>query len=173
MSELLEQENTQTVESAFRSISDLELEKNNWPMVVHIEKSKFAEFNNVRESRVSNTGVLKFWKEIFSQDNFVGSNTTINEKDEILFVLHSLKDENGIDCIFTAVTTSIKEFIKDPENSINYNLHGKPCENRSRGNYPTVNFWDFYDNLSISEQEKPRIPDTNWRRSFYKNLKKR
>ena len=51
---------------------------------------------------------------------------------------------------------------------INYNLHGKPCEIRSGGDYPHIDFWDFYDNLDEGEQDNYPIPDSNWRKGFYK-----
>lgn len=71
--------------------------------------------------------------------------------------------------IFKAITTAEKFLIEDPENMINYQHHGKPCEMRGGGIYPTTDFWDFYDEIRDEKlQERYPIPDTQSREKFIK-----
>ncbi|MDD3475029.1 MAG: hypothetical protein PHP08_04010 [Candidatus Dojkabacteria bacterium] len=165
MNELLEQENIQTVESALASIPISELERNNYPILSHIQKSDFRNFNNPENSN----NIFNTWKKVFDENNFITPNSTnFNPNTDVLLILHPFKDSNGEDHIFKAVTTlNIKDFINDPTNSINYGLHGQPCENRSHGVYPTIKFADFYEQLPVEERKKYQIQDRNWRKSFY------
>jgi hypothetical protein len=177
MSEIYECENIETVESALASISISELENSGYPILTHTPKSKFQIFGDVREMKLGyntesvDAKIMNFWKKIFDEDNFIRPNMSIfNPETDFLFVLHSFQDENGIDCVFKAITTSYNEFVKAPSNWINYERHGKECEKRSKGDYPTINFWDFYDHKLNTKPDKYRIPDTSWRKSFYQNL---
>jgi hypothetical protein len=165
-SEQTESESTeQTIGKALEQISEKELSEANYPVITKVPRKIFSDFNEGKKK-------IEFWKEIFNTDNFVkiGDETPVKSED-IYFVLHSEKDAQDQDTRFTAVTTEAKAFLSDPNYMINYQYHGKPCERRIHGQYPNIYFWDFYDQLSLEEQEKYPIPDRNWRENFYKKQK--
>lgn len=162
--ERTEEISKEDVYDAIFSISKRALEVANWPVVSFVSKEVFDSFNEGQDSSDL------FWKHVLDPKNFLNSNerTTYDVDSDVLFVLHSFKDLKGQDTIFKAITTSPKIFVRDPEIMINYRHHGQPCENRSKGFYPTLkDFWsDFYDRLSQKEQDMYPIPDRNWRKSF-------
>jgi hypothetical protein len=154
----------QTIGEALQQISEKELSEANYPVITKTSRKIFSNFNEGKNK-------TEFWKEIFNTDNFVkiGDRTPIKSED-IYFVLHS-EESAPRKVRFIAVTTEAKAFLSDPNHMINYQYHGKPCEGRSHGQYPSVYFWDFYDQLSLEEQEKYPIPDKNWRKNFYQKQK--
>ncbi len=162
LSERTEEVSKEDVFNAISSISQRALEAANWPVVSFAPKEIFDSFNEGQDS--SNL----FWKHVLDSKNFLNSNeqTAYDVNDDILFVLHSFKNDKGRESMIKVITTSAKSFVKDPEIMINYKHHGQPCENRSKGSYPILkDFWsDFYDKLSEQEQDMYRIPDKNWRK---------
>jgi len=159
---LIEKEKLDSVESALGTISQTELQQNKYPIIVAISNKTFQEYNEAKSN-------IDFWKEVFNPRNFIYPGSGIfDENTDRLFIIHSFNNKDGGDTIFKAITTRPKDFISDPVNYINYQLHGQPCELRSSGRYPTKDFWEFYDDLLPKEQNNYPIPDTNWRQNFYK-----
>jgi len=166
-SEQTESELTEkTIGEALQQISEKELSEANYPVITKTSRKIFSDFN-----AGGNKIKLEFWKEIFNTNNFIkiGDKTPIKPED-IYLVLHS-EESVPRKVRFIAVTTEAKAFLSDPNNMINYQYHGKPCEERSCGQYPNIYFWDFYDQLSLEEQERYPIPDKNWRKNFYQKQK--
>ena len=138
------------------------LEGSRYPILVSVPKEVFQKYNEDRN-------ILEFWKQVFNPQNRLvpGITENVDMDSRVLFILHSFEDSEKRDAHFRAVTTTWESFLKDPVNIINYELHGRPCERRSRGNYPNINFWEFYDKLSELEEKQYAIPDYNNREDFY------
>jgi hypothetical protein len=168
-----EGKNPPTVEKAFSKITKQELKESNWPILTKVKKKTFQNYNgrfDVPTHEREKKREMQFWKEFFSKDNFISKDkVSFNPEEDVLFVLHSFKNTQGMDSEFVAVTTNYRSFIDDPINLINYELHGRPCSVRSHGSYPRKDFWDFYDDISEKEQNEYVIPDTKWREHYYTN----
>lgn len=138
----------------------------NYPIIAITSRKTFSDAGEDESMQ----GEQTFWKQILLQEQFLTPKNTSdlisNPEKTFLFVIHSFKSADGKDTILKAITTSPEEFIRDPENAINYSHHGQPCENRGGGSYPTIDFWRFYDRLTPEEQDIFVIPDTNWRKNF-------
>jgi hypothetical protein len=155
---------TQNITDALSTLSKGQWNDLEYPIVTYVGIGTFGLLNK------ENKGVeedIKFWKEAFDPNHFIYPDTQhqFDSEREVLLVLHSFK-VNGLDSSFKAITTSPKDLVKSPVIYLNYNYHGKPCEARSQGAYPSIDFWKFYDNLPKSEQGSYRIPDTGSRRKF-------
>jgi len=158
----------QDIESALASIPRAELKQTNWPVLVSIHKQVYWAYNDRSDTSTSGERTTNFWKGIFNEKNFIYPGSDVyNPETDVLFILHSFKEKGGNDCVFKAITTKPKDFVRDPRNHIDYNKHGAVCERRSRGSYPEINFWEFWDNLSKEDKDKYRIPDTTGRKIFY------
>jgi hypothetical protein len=159
-----EQEINMTVEDALGDLSLKTLERNNWPILTTAPKHDFQNYNEDKN-------ILDFWKQIFNKKNYINLfNRPFDPSQETLFILHPFGRSELNENSFVAVTTRPDDFIKDPENMINYNLHGRPCSVRSSGNYPNIKFEDFLTRLTIEERSMFEIPDKEFRENFYKNL---
>lgn len=138
-----------------------------YPILTSAPKHLYYKENENQD--VSN----EFWKEIFNPRRFLLPNSSlrVDLKNDFIFILHSFNNEKGDDVKFKAVTTSVESFIEDPSNMIVYGIHGFPCENRGGGEYPTINdFWkDFYDKLSIEDQDRYPICDKLYRKNLIQN----
>ena len=152
------------IEKSVTNISKADFESAGWPIISSASKQSFyclGEEGDVTGAK------MKFWEEVLNPKNFLTSRgSTFDPNKDFLFIIHSFPDDRNRDSIFKAVTTHPDEFIKDPRNMIRYDLHGRVCENRSSGSYPTCNFWDFYNNLTEEKQNNYPIPDKNWRKNF-------
>lgn len=147
--------------SKLGSLTEFDWRKVNWPIVVSIPREKYQK---MLDGRYDDS--LDFWREIFNSDNFVRPGK-YDTDGKIIFVLHSFKNRDGEEEIFKAVSTPSHMFEEDIANVLNYDVHGKPCELRSRVEYPTCNFWsDFYDNLKPEEQERYPIPSRVLREKY-------
>jgi len=141
----------------------------NWPVVTYVSKKAFRNFG--KESITGKDHKQKFWLEAFDSKRFFSlkRDNGYDTDEHFLFILHSFKSDDGGDFVFKAITTPEKFLLEDSENNINYQHHGKPCEMRGGGSYPTTDFWEFYDALRDEKlEERYPIPDTQWREKFVK-----
>lgn len=152
------------LDTSLTSLSEKDWESADWPVVSFVPKALCDNSENIA-----------FWGQVLNKKNFIipGEENRYNPENDVLFILHSFKDEKGMECIFKAITTSVDFFVNDPKYAIDYRYHGQPCEARSRNiggraaRYPTCNFWtDFYDNLSKDKQEEYPIPTEESRKRF-------
>ncbi len=152
--------------TALSSISESEWEAASWPAIAYVPRATYFRFDE--DPNIDNR--QDFWKTVLNSDNFLNPNTgdKYKPKEHMLFIVHSFSDRNGQESVFKAITTSPKSLIEDPGNMINYRHHGQPCEIRSKQIYPTLNFWEFYDNLSLVEQNKYAIPTKEVRKRSIK-----
>jgi hypothetical protein len=151
--------------NALKSISQNEWEDANWPVITAIPK---GIYHQLEDSNNEKEVVQRFFKEIFSQENFITQEGISNydPENDMLFVIHSFRNRRGQETIFKAITTSPESIVQDPAHLINYRYHGQPCEVRSRQIYPTIDFWNFYDRLPSNEQDNYPIPSKEWRKNF-------
>lgn len=151
--------------NALESISQSNWKEANWPIITAIPKEKYFQYD---EEVLDIDTKQKFLEEVFNQDNFIypDSKKRYDPKNDLLFVLHSFNDREGKETIFKAITTSPQGIVNDPVHLINYRYHGQPCEVRSKQLYPTIDFWGFYDRLSIDIQDNYPIPSKEWRKKF-------
>ncbi len=133
-----------------------------YPVISYVKRGIYQQYIENIDSPTP------FWQEVLNSEHFINyqKSREYDPNIHILFVLHSFPNRDGEDVIFKAITTTDRSFVENPEHMINYRYHGKPCELRSKTEYPTLNnFWsDFYDKLSYEEQDKYVIPDRNWRK---------
>jgi len=146
------------------SLSKQDWEEAGWPLVCFIPKSRFF----IPEDSTGHN--IKFWEEIFDTRNFLNpvNKDKYNPRKHTLFVLHSFLNSEGQESVFKAITTSPSELSEDPRYMVDYEYHGRPCEVRSHGSYPTCNdFWkDFYDKLPYDKQDNYPIPSKELRRKL-------
>ena len=160
---------TKDISDALSSLSVKQWENINYPVVTHVGSSIFQTLNK------ENTGVddkITFWKEAFNPEYFIHptSQNEFNIQNDVLLVLHSFPSEQGTDSFFRAITTDPKYLIASPLVYLDYNWHGKPCEIKSKSLYPSIDFWDFLDNICNPEQDNYPIPDTGYRKNFVKKF---
>lgn len=159
-----------SIQEAFSSVPIETWRSANWPVITYASKAAFH--NLEKESILEENYEQRFWMEIFNPKRFFSSkrDNGYNSNEHFLFILHSFRSKDGADSIFKAVTTAEKFLIEDPENLINYELHGKPCEMRGGGTYPTTDFWGFYDEIKDDKIiNRYPIPDTQYREVFIKD----
>lgn len=128
---------------SLRQLSKSDWSKAGWPIVTSIPQE--AHFSLEESESSTNT---QFWKEVFNPKNFISLNNidSHNPNTHSLLILHSLKNKDGKEEIFKAIFTPLEMFRKDISNVLKYNFHGKPCEIRSKTEYP--------------------IPDKTWREIY-------
>jgi hypothetical protein len=138
-----------------------------WPVITYVSKEAFRNLG--KESITGKDHKQRFWLEVFNSEKFfsLDRDNGYDSNEHFILILHSFKNRDGGDSVFKAITTTEKSLLEDPENNINYQLHGKPCEMRGGGSYPTIDFWEFYDELRDEKlEERYPIPDTQWREKF-------
>ncbi len=160
-----EQRGSRTVEDILSSISVETWKAANWPVVTYSSKASFNRMSGNEVTREDDR--QEFWCQIFDSKRFFSSkrDNGYDPKKHFLFVLHSFRGQGG-DTLFKAVTTSEKFLFDNEEYIINYNHHGRPCENRGGGSYPTYDFYDETKNGNLLNRSP--IPDTEWREKFVK-----
>lgn len=167
MEEYIERENNEPVLNQLKSLSESDWKNANWPILTYIPNINYI----CATIRGDSKDILAFWSNVFNPENFVKPSNIhkYDPKKHTLFILHSFKDREGNEDTFKAITTSDATISEDCVNSINYNYHGMPCENRGKSPYPTCNFWnDFHDQLSEEDQNKYPIPVRSWREKYIK-----
>ena len=165
MEDLVETSQDKPFLSILDSITEKDWKEGNWPIITSVP---LKSYQNLIYGR--NADLMDFWKEVFNPENFVEPTKyhEYNPADHVLCILHSF-DLDGSECIFKAIATSPKMLREDVHNVLNYNAHGKPCELRSKRQYPTCNFRsDFYDRLKPMEQKKYPIPSRTLRERYIK-----
>jgi hypothetical protein len=166
-SDVQEKQKMSPIQEVLSPISMETWRKANWPVITYVSKKAFH--NLQKDSILGKDHKQSFWLEVFNPERFFSPkrDNGYDSSKHFIFILHSFKSEDGVDSVFKAITTTEKTLLEDPENMINYQLHGKPCESRGGGSYPTHDFWDFYDNITDGKLlGKYPIPDTQWRESF-------
>jgi len=157
------------IEPLLQSLTESDWEEAGWPVISSASKESYIN------SITCDSEHVRLWEQVLNKKNFIipEVQNTYNPKKDNLFIIHSFEDENGNECIFKAVTTSLNSFSRDPKNMINYTYNGKPQDSviRNRSGkgcaYPTCNFWnDFYDKLSEDKLGAYPIPTREWRKKF-------
>lgn len=164
MVDKFETEESRDIYEVFSQVSLRDLERAEYPLLTYASKKLF-----VSQDEDPFQHKVEFWKELFERERFFrrdGTPNGYNPREHFLFVLHSFDSPEGL--VFKAITTDLSLFMDDSGNMINYDHHGRPCEQRGQGSYPTVLFWkEFYDMLSEDDMDKYPVPDRNWRKAFY------
>lgn len=152
---------TEGIVRVLSSLSEKDWEKADYPLISFADKGVFQSLVDNKYGSRDN-----FWKQILSPVRFFckDSDLDFDSGKHTLFIIHGDRNSSGSD--FIAVTTSIDSLLKNPNHMINFDYHGKPCENSSKEKYPRVSFWKFYDRLTDADKDKYPIPDLNFRRNF-------
>jgi hypothetical protein len=166
--DLREKRKISPIQEALEPLSMETWKKANWPVITYASKRAFIKMTQDKivgqpDPRES------FWLEVFNPKRFFSlkrDNGYDSEK-HFLFILHSFSNKDKLDAFFKAITTTEESLLEDPENIINYELHGKPCEKRGGGSYPSCDFWNLCNGLEDDKLlEKYSIPDTVLREKF-------
>lgn len=171
-SEPKEKSTGEVLQDVVDSVSREEWESLGYPFVTYIPRDIFTKYNEISLRDHYHPEALNFfWEEIFNTKNFVLPNSDqhgYNPKEHFLFVVHRLKDRDGKDTSkFKAVTTSEKFLRENGKNILNLKFHGDPCESNSQSSYPTCDFWNFYDLLDESKQQRYPFPSREYIKSLY------
>ena len=147
------------------SLSKQDWRNAHWPVISFIDKERL--FYHKRRGDIP----FQFWKDVLHPKNFLSPENAdrYDPEEHRLFIIHTFPDRNGTSERIKTITTPTEFLIKDAVHNIDYNYHGRPCEVRGGGSYPTSEFWsDFYDNYQLSEEEQDSypIPSKAWRKKF-------